>query len=143
MASLSKADLFRELLPLDYGKKLMLLERAGVDLVNARSIGRLVLRCHRLKIETGAWTKEKTPKEQRLCNICRVLENELHFIFHCVNYSVLRDQYINYFFDTHYANLTDVDKLKRLYTEGSAREINNLGLFIRKAMKTRGEIVRL
>jgi len=43
---------------------------------------RLRLSSHHLKIETGRWHKPCTPipRNERLCKICNVLEDDYHFI---------------------------------------------------------------
>ena len=51
---------------------------------------------HRLKIETGKWTKpNKTPIDARKCKMSNVLVDEYHFILECVRYSDIRNAYIN------------------------------------------------
>ncbi len=51
---------------------------------------------HRLAIETGRWTRpNKTPRENRLCTVCMILEDEYHFVLECSLYIDLRKQYIN------------------------------------------------
>ena len=42
---------------------------------------------HRLHIESGRWNRaQPTPRENRLCSICNVLEDEFHFLFECSLY---------------------------------------------------------
>ena len=48
---------------------------------------------HKLKIETGRYTKPLTPREMRKCNRCNVLEDENHVIFCCPSYTSLRIKY--------------------------------------------------
>ena len=45
---------------------------------------------HSLKIETGRYTVPYTPREDRLCTLCRTIEDEQHVIFHCPRYDDLR-----------------------------------------------------
>ena len=45
---------------------------------------------HDLKIETGRYTRPTTPREQRTCDVCGVLEDEYHAIFVCPRYNELR-----------------------------------------------------
>ena len=42
---------------------------------------------HGLKIEVGRY--QNIPREQRLCNICSEVDNEVHFFFNCrINNSI-------------------------------------------------------
>ena len=38
---------------------------------------------HKLKIETGRYTKPITKRELRDCDVCQLLEDESHIIFRC------------------------------------------------------------
>ena len=48
---------------------------------------------HRLQIEVGRYTKPKTPRMDRVCSMCNVLEDEQHVIFACPRYQRLREKY--------------------------------------------------
>ena len=43
---------------------------------------------HRLRIEHGRYCGEKP--EDRLCDSCKVIENEIHFLWQCKKYDTLR-----------------------------------------------------
>ena len=43
---------------------------------------------HRLRIERGRYYREKP--EERLCNSCNKIENEMHFLCECYKYDTLR-----------------------------------------------------
>ena len=45
---------------------------------------------HDLKIETGRYTRPVTPREERKCDICDILEDEYHVVFVCPKYDVAR-----------------------------------------------------
>ena len=47
---------------------------------------------HKLAIETGRYSKPKTPRDQRYCLLCNndEVETEQHMIFECSTYSKLR-----------------------------------------------------
>jgi hypothetical protein len=49
---------------------------------------------HNLCIETGRYTRPKTPEEDRLCIYCNKneVENEIHFLINCPNYTQERIQ---------------------------------------------------
>ena len=46
-----------------------------------KAITKFRLGSHLLKIETGRWNR--TPRESRLCDICGVVEDEVHVIYSC------------------------------------------------------------
>ena len=50
---------------------------------------------HKLKIETGRYTKPFTPRNQRLCDCCNLLEDEYHAIFVCAKFISIRNKYTN------------------------------------------------
>jgi len=68
-----------------------------------------------LKIETGRY--QNIPEEERTCDSCsNTIENEIHFMFDCPQYSATRDILLDAarLFDTDFENLTVSDKLKIL-----------------------------
>ena len=54
-----------------------------------KCISKLRLSSHKLSIETGRYTKPKTPEEQRICQYCNLntIENECHFVLQCPYYT--------------------------------------------------------
>ena len=52
---------------------------------------RLRLSSHRLRIETGRWTR--TPKEERLCQCGEAIQTEKHVICDCILVSHIRESY--------------------------------------------------
>ena len=51
---------------------------------SADAITRFRCGSHNLPIETLRWAR--VPREERLCNKCHVLGDEMHFIFQCVDF---------------------------------------------------------
>ena len=56
-----------------------------------RIITRWRLSNHDLKIETGRY--HKIPRENRVCDLCEVVEDEQHVIFVCPRYNGIRQQH--------------------------------------------------
>ena len=56
-------------------------------------ITRWRLSCHKLKIETGRYTKPKTDREDRKCVLCNVIDDERHALFECKAHRLVRQQY--------------------------------------------------
>ena len=54
---------------------------------------RLILSSHRLRSETGRWTRPATPRENRLCNCGMHIQDEVHMLTQCEKTVHLRDQY--------------------------------------------------
>ena len=56
-------------------------------------ISRWRLSNHRLQIEIGRYTKPKTPRIDRVCTMCNILEDEQHVVYTCPRYQRLREKY--------------------------------------------------
>ena len=54
------------------------------------AIAKLRTSSHSLEVERGRYTKPKTPAHQRLCFMCKTVEDEFHFIMECECNSGLR-----------------------------------------------------
>ena len=62
------------------------------------ALTRLRLMSHRLKVETGRWTRPVTPKESRLCN-CKAVQTEEHVLLTCPLTAHLRNPFLDQFCD--------------------------------------------
>ncbi len=60
-----------------------------------KSISRIRCSNHSLAIEKGRHTNPKTPREDRLCQLCdqQVIEDEEHFLLNCPVYTDLRSHH--------------------------------------------------
>ncbi len=59
---------------------------------------RLRLSSHRLRIETGWWSR--IPREERMCSCGENVQTESHVLFQCPQTAVLRLEHINLNFDS-------------------------------------------
>ena len=61
------------------------------------AINKFRLGNHKLRIETGRHTIPKTPINLRICSFCHSneVENEIHFLFSCQLYDILRLKFFN------------------------------------------------
>ena len=101
------------------------------------SLCKIRVSAHRLKVETGRWTKpNKTPLDDRICLICGVLEDEFHFIIKCPLYNDLRNIYIK----RYYWQRANMPKFLQLLSSENIRVIKNLAIFIEKAFKKREQV---
>lgn len=77
-------------------------------------ISRWRLSNHRLNIETGRYTKPITERKDRVCTLCKIVEDEQHVIFICPRYEDIRRKYeeivignIRNFLNPSYTNMMD------------------------------------
>ena len=72
------------------------------------------IRCsnHPLAIERGRYTNPKTPREDRLCELCdeQVIEDEEHFLMKCSVFTHLRDHY-----QMNFNNISDILNMENQY----------------------------
>ena len=64
------------------------------SLKERRHFTKLRISAHSLAVETGRYSKPKTPVESRLCQHCNqgVIENEYHMVMECPVYSLERKE---------------------------------------------------
>ena len=58
------------------------------------AITRLRTSSHTLEVERGGYTIPRTPVTDRLCCVCKVVEDEEHFLVSCEQYAELRDDFL-------------------------------------------------
>ena len=67
---------------------------------NRNALTRLRLSSHKLFIESGRWNRpQPTPREERKCTICNILEDEFHLLLECrmydeFRYSLIKPYYV-------------------------------------------------
>ena len=60
------------------------------------TLAKFRLSCHNLETEKGRHCKPVTPVDQRLCQICKVVEDEEHFLMYCTKYDSIRNILFSY-----------------------------------------------
>ena len=89
---------------------------------------------HRLEVETGRWTRPvSTPFNGRKCRICDKLEDEFHFIFECLLYTELRQQYLH----RYYIVSPSMYKLTQLFDTNVKKFVRTLSIYIYRAFQLR------
>jgi hypothetical protein len=63
-----------------------------------RAMSRLRTSCHPLKIETGRHCKPPLPRQNRICSVCNVIEDEEHFFVSCKKYDICFKFIITFYF---------------------------------------------
>ena len=104
-----------------------------VDSANYRALAAIRLRSHCLAIETGGW--QGLPLEDRCCPRCSVLEDEMHFLFDCDIYNDLREHHL----PEEYYVRGSIENVVNLLNTDNLKVLNNLALYIRKALNRRRE----
>ena len=77
---------------------------------------------HILEVERGRYTNPRTPREDRLCVVCKEVEDELHFLINCKLYQEERGLLfakVSNFYPT-FLNYSPIDKFCFLMTNNEA-----------------------
>ena len=78
---------YREMSNLKFSK---VLYNSCVNDEDRMLITRWRLSCHQLHIETGRYKHPKIERDERICVVCPVLEDENHALFKCYAHSFVR-----------------------------------------------------
>jgi hypothetical protein len=95
-----------------------------------KALTRLRVSNHKLKIETGR--HQGINIEQRTCDVCKVLEDEKHFITECEKFKEARQKLYDVTINMcqNFENLNNDDKLVYLMTNENEEVLKELGLFV-------------
>ena len=88
------------------------------------------LSCFDLRIETGRYNG--TPREERLCSLCEVVEDEQHVFFSCRAYNSIRTQFTTL--------LAENPTPRDLLNPTSKEMAEEVGLFLKLIEDQRGDI---
>jgi hypothetical protein len=95
-----------------------------------KALTRLRLSSHHLNIETGRWHKpHPIPRNERLCQVCNVLEDEYHFVCECPVYNDIRLKYI----PAYYRNRPCMYKFIAFVNSSDTVTLQNFAIFVYKA----------
>ena len=103
------------------------------------SLAKLRLSSHKLRIETGKYGKNITPRDERKCLNCNMpdLEDEYHFVLICPVYDDLREKYIK----KYYYRKPSVCKFVELMSSKNINTIRNLSMYVFEAFALRKAFV--
>ena len=97
---------------------------------------RIRIGAHSLAIEIGRYSKPKIPSNQRFCMFCKdKVEDEVHFLFECPQYSHIRSNY-----QISFLNTNNFDTIKEKLNPKSSQELKRLCLYIKEALYTRDHL---
>ena len=94
-----------------------------------------------LEIEKGRYNK--TPREERLCKNCGVIEDEAHFILKCkVNHNMRESLFNNIELDNEiFLNFSEEQKLVYLLNPASVRHVRVIGFYLKRSLELRTEVL--
>jgi hypothetical protein len=124
---------YRTMIGMSYSETLY---NSCLDDTRRITITRWRLSSHRLKIETGRYTRPITERENRLCDVCNVIEDEYHAIFDCSVHRLIREKFKN-------SLKLDDKNLQKLLNPTSIVEANNLGKFLHEIDENLKELERV
>ena len=84
-------------------------------------------------VETGRWEPPRPPRHERLCNICRKLDDEFHFVLECKALQPLRRQLL----PQNTWQRPSMAKFIALLSSTDETTINKLAEFVRKGFRLR------
>ena len=90
---------------------------------------------HKLLIETGRYYK--IPREDRLCSVCKKIDDEIHFFIHCNINVEPRKILLNSFIDINIDNVKDIEILKVLLNPSTPEQIRAVAIFIQQSLELR------
>lgn len=94
---------------------------------------KLRISAHSLAIETGRYCKPVIPSERRFCKFCETLiEDEVHFLFQCPQYSNIRKKYS--ITDSLVPNFNDI---KQIVNPQTFKDLKPIFSFITEALDMR------
>ena len=129
----SRASFYREICVFEFQPYL----EKVVNKKFRNALSKIRLSSHRLHIESGRWKRpHSTPRENRVCFHCNILEDEFHFIFECSLYDDERCLFIKPYFRRSYSMF----KLIELFQSSNKGTLNKLGNYTHKCFEKRTEL---
>lgn len=103
------------------------------------AISRLRLSSHKLQVEIGRYSQNRTEKSQRLCKLCNSndVEDEYHFVIICPVYATFRKQLIK----PYYYRRPSVFKFIELMNSSNDSILRKLSKYVYDAMTLRKSLV--
>ena len=104
-----------------------------IDDNKRKTITRWRLSSHKLKIETGRYTRPYTERKDRLCHICDVIEDEVHAIYTCRAHNAIRETY------KHIVNLND-QNIQQLLNPTNVTDAITVASFLEEIENNMGDL---
>ena len=114
------------------------------DFTVRSTLAKLRISAHNLQIETGRFSKNKTPREERFCPYCKTLniftvENEVHFLLSCSLFNEERQKFLDEIHRTfpNTATLNEFNMFLWLMSQEVYSITKQLGSFCIKSLEKR------
>lgn len=100
---------------------------------------------HTLEIERGRYTRPITHEQDRLCAVCNVIENEMHFLMACeINSHYRAEMFRNITaLYSEFSELSVTDQFLFLLKSNDEYVLNQLAKFVFKSFKWRNERLQI
>ena len=107
------------------------------------AISKIRTSSHKLEIERGQYTRLITPIEKRICHLCKVVEDEFHFMLQCYIYTAETDNWKKKkALDPLFQDLLPVDKFAYLMTSNDAQMLTWEGKFVHSSFEKREDYMQ-
>ena len=102
-----------------------------------KNISKFRVSDHNLLIETGRY--KKIPSEQRLCSVCKILDDECHFFFKCKINQKIKEELFSYYEkeDSNFISKNDIEKLTLFLNPSTPNDIKAVMSFINQSLELR------
>ena len=102
---------------------------------------RLRLSMHPLRMQTGRYARNNTPREERYCLVCNStdIEDEYHFICICPCYTDIRKKYLKRYYYVRPSVYKYLDLLKTCIR----KDIVGISLYVKEALVLRNAILNI
>lgn len=100
-------------------------------------IAKLRMSDHNLMIERGRHLK--LAREERLCTLCNLVDDEKHFLLECKYNSDIRSLFLDFIIEenSEFRDLSLQDKTLHILNPSTSSQVNRLGSFIKKSLALR------
>ena len=106
--------------------------------ITRQKISKFRVSDHDLLIETGRY--KKIPREERVCSVCKMLDDEVHFFFHCKINEKFRVSLYKYYNEKYSIDPTtkgDLENLVLILNPSTPDDIKTVVSFINQSLELR------
>ena len=93
-----------------------------------KSLAAFRISAHKLQIERGRYVRKNV--EDRLCNSCNKIDDEIHLLCECVKYQSLRNNMFDNIYKSFNAAMSKRERFINIMTSTEENTVKSLGLFV-------------